>query len=238
MASADFAQASTLTIVFLHNSHHDIVGQEHVDDDNKKNGCDVQFSGGVTILAAGRLLRFGCATGYPPFTNQVLAQLDHHRNSMHTNCVHFPPSTLGEKGAAFHLPPFGAKVNSAMSTSHCSLWRCFGTITQDFVIGKAKVAEDVIIAIGFVDWRDMNKPGVHLTGRWAIGVGLHLSSIYEFVTMCLRSLPPFRFHAIFAFGFAPGRCVGCIGNLWGNAHLGLPSYGSRKILPRIGQRTV
>merc|ERR1712226_1665484 len=41
---------------------------------------------GIIVLAAGRLLNLGCATGHPSFvmscsfTNQVLAQLDLHRN--------------------------------------------------------------------------------------------------------------------------------------------------------------
>merc|ERR1712199_8406 len=75
---------------------------------------------GVIVLAAGRLLNLGCATGHPSFvmscsfTNQVLAQLDLHRNfpgdKAYKNDVYLLPKSLDEKVAALHLPALGAKL--------------------------------------------------------------------------------------------------------------------------------
>merc|ERR1712159_248014 len=67
---------------------------------------------GVIILAAGRLLNLGCATGHPSFvvscsfTNQVLAQLDLLKNWKETkaykNDVYLLP-----KGLPFRPAPWG-----------------------------------------------------------------------------------------------------------------------------------
>merc|ERR1712117_797142 len=78
---------------------------------------------GVIVLAAGRLLNLGCATGHPSFvmscsfTNQVLAQLDLLRNSKEQNAdkrykndVYLLPKELDEKVANLHLPALGAKL--------------------------------------------------------------------------------------------------------------------------------
>merc|ERR1712226_92715 len=75
---------------------------------------------GVIVLAAGRLLNLGCATGHPSFvmscsfTNQVLAQLDLNRNwttdKKYKNDVYLLPKALDEKVAALHLPALGAKL--------------------------------------------------------------------------------------------------------------------------------
>merc|ERR1712063_7741 len=75
---------------------------------------------GVIILAAGRLLNLGCATGHPSFvmscsfTNQALAQLDLNRNfttdKKYKNDVSLLPKELDEKVAALHLPALGAKL--------------------------------------------------------------------------------------------------------------------------------
>merc|ERR1712070_678221 len=75
---------------------------------------------GVIILASGRLLNLGCATGHPSFvmscsfTNQVLAQLDLNRNFTKTkaykNDVYLLPKSLDGKVAALHLPALGAKL--------------------------------------------------------------------------------------------------------------------------------
>merc|ERR1712029_237017 len=69
---------------------------------------------GVIILASGRLLNLGCATGRPSFvmscsfTNQVLAQLDILKNWKETkaykNDVYLLPKELDEKVARLHLP--------------------------------------------------------------------------------------------------------------------------------------
>jgi adenosylhomocysteinase len=72
---------------------------------------------GVIILASGRLLNLGCATGHPSFvmscsfTNQVLAQLDLVKNGKnYKNEVYLLPKDLDEKVAALHLPALGAQM--------------------------------------------------------------------------------------------------------------------------------
>jgi len=75
---------------------------------------------GVIILASGRLMNLGCATGHPSFvmscsfTNQVLAQLDLLKNWKETkaykNDVYLLPKNLDEKVASLHLPHLGAKM--------------------------------------------------------------------------------------------------------------------------------
>merc|ERR1712232_778236 len=75
---------------------------------------------GVIILASGRLLNLGCATGHPSFvmscsfTNQVLAQLDILKNWKETNAykndVYLLPKELDEKVARLHLPALGAQL--------------------------------------------------------------------------------------------------------------------------------
>jgi len=75
---------------------------------------------GVIVLAAGRLLNLGCATGHPSFvmscsfTNQVLGQLDLLKNWKETkaykNDVYLLPKHLDEKVANLHLPALGAEL--------------------------------------------------------------------------------------------------------------------------------
>merc|ERR1712014_191970 len=75
---------------------------------------------GVIVLASGRLVNLGCATGHPSFvmscsfTNQVLAQLDLVRNWKETkaykNDVYLLPKSLDEKVAALHIPALGANL--------------------------------------------------------------------------------------------------------------------------------
>merc|ERR1712018_117659 len=75
---------------------------------------------GIIILASGRLLNLGCATGHPSFvmtcsfTNQVLAQLDILKNVKenkgYKNQVYLLPKELDEKVARLHLPALGAEL--------------------------------------------------------------------------------------------------------------------------------
>merc|ERR1711881_122198 len=75
---------------------------------------------GIIILASGRLLNLGCATGHPSFvmscsfTNQVLAQLDLNNNfkgsKSYKNDVYLLPKELDEKVARLHLPALGAEL--------------------------------------------------------------------------------------------------------------------------------
>merc|ERR1711941_156641 len=75
---------------------------------------------GVIVLAAGRLLNLGCATGHPSFvmscsfTNQVLAQLDLLKATEkgYKNDVYLLPKELDEKVASLHLPALGAHLTT------------------------------------------------------------------------------------------------------------------------------
>merc|ERR1711975_137702 len=75
---------------------------------------------GIIVLASGRLLNLGCATGHPSFvmscsfTNQTLAQLDLLKNWKETkkykNDVYLLPKELDEKVARLHLGAIGAQM--------------------------------------------------------------------------------------------------------------------------------
>ncbi|MGF1450394.1 MAG: adenosylhomocysteinase [Opitutales bacterium] len=69
------------------------------------------------LLAEGRLVNLGCATGHPSFvmsnsfTNQVLAQMDLWRNlEKYTPGVYILPKHLDEEVARLHLEKIGAKL--------------------------------------------------------------------------------------------------------------------------------
>jgi len=71
----------------------------------------------VMILAEGRLLNLGCATGHPSFvmsasfTNQVLAQLELHlHNSAYEKKVYMLPKQLDEEVARLHLEHLGVRL--------------------------------------------------------------------------------------------------------------------------------
>merc|ERR1712010_263961 len=77
---------------------------------------------GVIVLASGRLLNLGCATGHPSFvmscsfTNQTLAQIDllsnwkGEKEKKYENKVYLLPKELDEKVARLHLGAIGAKL--------------------------------------------------------------------------------------------------------------------------------
>ena len=74
---------------------------------------------GVMILAEGRLLNLGCATGHPSFvmsasfTNQVLAQLELHANAeKYGKTVTMLPKALDEEVARLHLDHLGVKLTT------------------------------------------------------------------------------------------------------------------------------
>ncbi len=85
-----------------------------------KPGTDiVEFPDGkqILILAKGRLVNLGCATGHPSFvmsasfTNQVLAQIElFTRGEQYQNQVYTLPKHLDEKVAALHLEKLGVKL--------------------------------------------------------------------------------------------------------------------------------
>src|SRR5437868_5249911 len=71
----------------------------------------------VLILAEGRLLNLGCATGHPSFvmsasfTNQVIAQLELHRNTgQYDKKVFMLPKKLDEEVARLHLDKLGVRL--------------------------------------------------------------------------------------------------------------------------------
>jgi adenosylhomocysteinase len=71
----------------------------------------------VMILAEGRLLNLGCATGHPSFvmsasfTNQVMAQIELHvHNGKYERKVYVLPKHLDEKVARLHLDKLGVKL--------------------------------------------------------------------------------------------------------------------------------
>jgi adenosylhomocysteinase len=72
----------------------------------------------LIVLAKGRLVNLGCATGHPSFvmsasfTNQVLAQIELWTNhGQYENKVYVLPKHLDEKVAALHLDKLGAKLS-------------------------------------------------------------------------------------------------------------------------------
>jgi adenosylhomocysteinase len=73
----------------------------------------------ILVLAEGRLLNLGCATGHPSFvmsasfTNQVLAQLDLLENAaQHGKTVYVLPKHLDEEVARLHLDHLGVKLTT------------------------------------------------------------------------------------------------------------------------------
>ena len=71
----------------------------------------------VMVLAQGRLVNLGCATGHPSFvmsmsfTNQVLAQLElWERGDQYDVSVHLMPKRLDEEVARLHLDQLGVKL--------------------------------------------------------------------------------------------------------------------------------
>jgi adenosylhomocysteinase len=81
-----------------------------VDKITTKNGKS------IILLAQGRLVNLGCATGHPSFvmsssfTNQTLAQIELYTKSSYAIGVHVLPKNLDEKVAALHLAKVGAKL--------------------------------------------------------------------------------------------------------------------------------
>jgi adenosylhomocysteinase len=71
----------------------------------------------VMVLAEGRLMNLGCATGHPSFvmsasfSNQVIAQLElHQHNDKYENKVYILPKHLDEEVARLHLDHLGVKL--------------------------------------------------------------------------------------------------------------------------------
>jgi adenosylhomocysteinase len=82
---------------------------------------EVEFPDGkrIILLAEGRLVNLGCATGHPSFvmsasfTNQVLAQIELWQHAgKYENKVYVLPKHLDEKVATLHLGRLGAKLTT------------------------------------------------------------------------------------------------------------------------------
>jgi len=100
----------------------DIAGIRDLPWENIKPQVDhVIFPDGkkIIILAEGRLVNLGCATGHPSFvmsnsfTNQVLAQIELWQHSeQYENKVYFLPKKLDEMVARLHLKKIGANLTT------------------------------------------------------------------------------------------------------------------------------
>lgn len=86
---------------------------------------EVEFPDGkrIIVLAEGRLVNLGCATGHPSFvmsasfTNQILAQIElWHNHASYKKDVYVLPKRLDEKVAALHLEKLGAKLTRLNKT--------------------------------------------------------------------------------------------------------------------------
>jgi adenosylhomocysteinase len=76
----------------------------------------------IIVLAEGRLVNLGCATGHPSFvmsnsfTNQTLAQLElWHNSDKYENDVYTLPKHLDEKVARLHLSKIGVELEELSS---------------------------------------------------------------------------------------------------------------------------
>lgn len=100
----------------------DVAGLRQYTWENVKPQVDqVIFPDGkrITLLAEGRLVNLGCATGHPSFvmsasfTNQVLAQIElWERADQYSVDVHVLPKALDEKVASLHLQKIGANLTT------------------------------------------------------------------------------------------------------------------------------
>ncbi|MEZ5032866.1 MAG: adenosylhomocysteinase [Saprospiraceae bacterium] len=80
----------------------------------------------IIVLAEGRLVNLGCATGHPSFvmsnsfTNQTLAQLELWQNAdKYGNEVYTLPKHLDEMVARLHLAKIGVELEGVDSRTGC-----------------------------------------------------------------------------------------------------------------------
>ncbi|AGM40430.1 S-adenosyl-L-homocysteine hydrolase [Spiribacter salinus M19-40] len=103
----------------------DVAGLRQYEWENIKPQVDhIRFPDGkkIILLAEGRLMNLGCATGHPSFvmsasfTNQVLAQMALFNNDgSYRNEVYVLPKDLDEEVARLHLEKIGAKLTTLAS---------------------------------------------------------------------------------------------------------------------------
>jgi adenosylhomocysteinase len=94
-----------------------IAGIEHIEIKPQYDEWVFPDGHSVLVLAEGRLMNLGCATGHPSFvmsasfTNQVLAQLElHEHNDKYEKKVYMLPKHLDEEVARLHLDQLGVKL--------------------------------------------------------------------------------------------------------------------------------
>jgi adenosylhomocysteinase len=94
-------------------------GVQHINIKPQVDKWVIPGGNGIIVLAEGRLLNLGCATGHPSFvmscsfTNQVVAQLElwaEKGTKKYDNKVYVLPKHLDEKVARLHLDKLGAKL--------------------------------------------------------------------------------------------------------------------------------
>jgi adenosylhomocysteinase len=104
----------------------DVTGLRQYEWENIKPQVDhIIFPDGkkITLLAEGRLVNLGCATGHPSFvmsasfTNQVLAQMELlNKPDEYGKQVHVLPKVLDEKVARLHLQKIGVHLTTLSQT--------------------------------------------------------------------------------------------------------------------------
>ena len=96
------------------------VTKEVIKDDSIPGGPVSRFTfpngNSIYLLAEGRLINLGCATGHPSFvmsnsfTNQTIAQIDIRKNTDRKVGVYLLSKELDEEVARLHLDKLGAKL--------------------------------------------------------------------------------------------------------------------------------
>ena len=94
-----------------------IPGIEHINIKPQYDEWQFEDGKSILVLAEGRLLNLGCATGHPSFvmsasfTNQVIAQIELAQNAgKYENRVYMLPKKLDEEVARLHLDHLGVKL--------------------------------------------------------------------------------------------------------------------------------
>jgi adenosylhomocysteinase len=125
--TVDFMRAMKDRAIVCNIGHFDneiqVAGLKNMKWTNVKPQVDeIEFADGhrIILLAEGRLVNLGCATGHPSFvmsasfTNQVLAQIELFANNSdgkYAKEVYVLPKHLDEKVAALHLEKLGVKLS-------------------------------------------------------------------------------------------------------------------------------
>ncbi len=109
---------SEINIKHLHNNYQAMNIKPQVDQYTSKDG-----KRRIILLAQGRLVNLGCATGHPSFvmsnsfTNQVMAQMEIWENyTKYENKVYMLPKHLDEKVARLHLARIGVRCDQLTAT--------------------------------------------------------------------------------------------------------------------------